>query len=80
MSYLRFFAMIAVSTVVMFVLMYLNTYALEHVRFSETRVYMALLMGAVFDKAVRKYTSAFEARAHALYGQAGAAAPTRAKS
>ena len=46
MSYLRFFAMIAVSTVVMFVLMYLNTYALEHVRFSETRVYMALLMGA----------------------------------
>ncbi|GGI33075.1 DUF305 domain-containing protein [Bradyrhizobium guangdongense] len=46
MSYTRFFAMIAVSTVVMFVLMYFNTYALEHVRFSETRVYMALLMGA----------------------------------
>ena len=46
MSYARFFAMIAVSTVVMFVLMYLNTYALEHIRFSETRVYMALLMGA----------------------------------
>jgi hypothetical protein len=46
MSYPRFFAMIAVSTVAMFVLMYLNTYALEHVRFSETRVYMALLMGA----------------------------------
>jgi len=46
MSYPRFFSMITVSTVVMFVLMYLNTYALEHVRFSETRVYMALLMGA----------------------------------
>ncbi|MGX4804465.1 DUF305 domain-containing protein [Bradyrhizobium guangdongense] len=46
MLYARFFAMIAVSTVVMFVLMYLNTYALEHVRFSETRVYMALFMGA----------------------------------
>ena len=28
---------------------------------------LALLMGAVFDRAVRKYTSAFEARAHALY-------------
>lgn len=28
---------------------------------------LALLMGAVFDKAVRKYTQAFEARAHALY-------------
>jgi hypothetical protein len=46
MTYLRFFAMIATSTVVMFVLMYLNTYALDHVSFSETRVYMALLMGA----------------------------------
>jgi hypothetical protein len=39
-------AMIATSTVVMFALMYFNTYALEHVRFSETRLYMALLMGA----------------------------------
>lgn len=46
MSYLRFGAMIATSTVVMFVLMYLNTYALEHVFYSETRVYMAFLMGA----------------------------------
>jgi hypothetical protein len=46
MSYGRFAAMIATSTVVMFALMYFNTYALEHVRFSETRVYMALLMGA----------------------------------
>lgn len=47
MSYFRFGAMIATSTVVMFGLMYLNTYALEHVYFSETRAYMALLMGAV---------------------------------
>jgi hypothetical protein len=46
MSYPRFFAMIATSTVVMFALMYFNTYAFEHVRFSETRLYMALLMGA----------------------------------
>jgi hypothetical protein len=46
MSYGRFAAMILTSTVVMFGLMYLNTYALEHVRFSETRLYMALLMGA----------------------------------
>jgi len=29
---------------------------------------LALLMGALFDKAVRKYTEAFEARARALYG------------
>ena len=29
---------------------------------------LALVMGAVFDKAVRKYTDAFEARARAIYG------------
>ena len=46
MTYGRFFAMIATSTVVMFGLMYLNTYAVDHVFFSETRVYMALYMGA----------------------------------
>ncbi len=44
--YVRFASMIAASTVVMFVLMYLNTYALGHVFFSETRVYMAVVMGA----------------------------------
>ena len=47
MSYWRFFAMIITSTVVMFGLMYLNTYAIDHVFFSETRSYMALYMGAV---------------------------------
>ncbi|MDF2117764.1 DUF305 domain-containing protein [Roseiarcaceae bacterium H3SJ34-1] len=46
MSYLRFLAMIFVSTVVMFGLMYLNTYALDHVFFSQTRLWMALVMGA----------------------------------
>ncbi len=47
MSYWRFAAMIATSTVVMFGLMYLNTYAFEHILWSETRAWMALLMGAV---------------------------------
>jgi FlaA1/EpsC-like NDP-sugar epimerase len=45
--YRRFAAMIAVSTLVMFGLMYLNTYELDHIFFSQTRVWMALLMGAV---------------------------------
>ena len=45
-SYARFAAMIATSTVVMYALMYLNTYRLDHVYFSETRAYMALIMGA----------------------------------
>jgi uncharacterized protein (DUF305 family) len=47
MSYSRFGAMIATSTVVMYGLMYLNTYAVDHVWFSQTRLWMALLMGAV---------------------------------
>lgn len=45
--YLKFGAMIATSTIVMFGLMYLNTYALDHIFFSQTRAWMALLMGAV---------------------------------
>lgn len=47
MGYGRFAAMIATSTVVMYGLMYLNTYAASHVFFSQTRLWMALLMGAV---------------------------------
>lgn len=45
-TYLRFVAMIATSTAVMFGLTYLNSYQADHVSFSETRLYMALLMGA----------------------------------
>lgn len=47
MSYSRFATMIATSTIVMFGLMYLNTWELDHVFFSQTRTWMALLMGAV---------------------------------
>jgi uncharacterized protein (DUF305 family) len=47
MSYARFGAMVATSTVVMFGLMYLNTYALDHLFYSQTRLWMAVLMGAV---------------------------------
>lgn len=46
-SYARFFAMIGTSIVVMFFLMYLHSYQLlDHAWFSETRVFMALIMGA----------------------------------
>ncbi len=44
--YLRFGLMIATSTAVMFVLTYTNAFAVDHVRWSEERFYMALLMGA----------------------------------
>ena len=45
-KYPKFLAMIITSTIVMFGLMYLNTYQLDHIYFSETRAYMALVMGA----------------------------------
>ena len=52
MSYLRFAAMIATSTVVMFGLMYLNTYAVDHIFFSQTRAWMAFVMGATMAETV----------------------------
>lgn len=45
-KYMKFGAMIATSTLVMFILMYLNTYTSDHLFFSETRLYMAFVMGA----------------------------------
>ncbi len=46
-SYKKFFAMIGTSMVAMFFLMYLNSYEiLGHARFSETRLFMTLIMGA----------------------------------
>lgn len=44
--YGKFGAMIATSSVAMLGLMYLNVYQADHVYFSQTRAYMALLMGA----------------------------------
>lgn len=44
--YARFAAMVGVSTFVMFGLMYLTTYEVDHVFFSQTRAWMALVMGS----------------------------------
>lgn len=44
--YLRFGLMIATSTLAMFAMTYLNVFEADHVFFSETRAYMALVMGA----------------------------------
>ena len=44
--YLRFILMVATSTLIMYAVMYLNTYRWDHVFYSETRVFMALLMGS----------------------------------
>ena len=42
--YPKFFAMLGVSFIIMYVVMYLNTYELDHVYFSLTRFYMTCLM------------------------------------
>ncbi len=45
-SYLKFFAMIGTSMVAMFFLMYANSYQIiQHFWFSETRLFMTLIMG-----------------------------------
>ena len=46
-NYGRFIAMIVTSTIVMFGLMYLNSWEASHVWFSQTRMWMALYMGGV---------------------------------
>lgn len=46
-KYFKFVLMVLVSTVVMFGLMYFNIFSVDHLFFSQTRVFMALMMGAV---------------------------------
>ncbi|RLQ90073.1 DUF305 domain-containing protein [Planomicrobium sp. Y74] len=46
-NYLKFGIMIATSTFLMYWLMFLNVFQFEHVTLSETRIYMALIMGSV---------------------------------
>ena len=43
-TYSRFFLMLGTSLVAMYVVMYLNVYEWDHVYFSLTRLYMALIM------------------------------------
>jgi hypothetical protein len=45
-SYLRFGAMIATSTIAMFLLTYSNVVDIAHIHFSQERLYMAVLMGS----------------------------------
>jgi len=46
MKYTTFAQMIVAGTIIMFGLMYVNTYSVDHIFFSETRAFMALIMGA----------------------------------
>lgn len=44
--YVRFGVMIAVSTLIMYGLMFLNVFQFNHIYNSQTRLYMALIMGS----------------------------------
>lgn len=44
--YIKFGGMVITSTILMFLFKYWSTYELGHIFFSETRMYMTLLMGA----------------------------------
>ncbi|MFE0442248.1 DUF305 domain-containing protein [Aerococcus sp. NPDC058936] len=46
-KYLKFALMILTSTVIMYFLMFVNVNEFAHIYFSQTRVYMAIFMGAV---------------------------------
>lgn len=46
-AYVKFGVMILTSTFLMYWLMYLNVFQLNHILYSETRLYMALIMGSV---------------------------------
>lgn len=46
-NYKNYFTMIGVSSVLMYIAMYLHTYSWDHVFYSETRLYMNLLMTAI---------------------------------
>lgn len=45
-SYLRFALMIATSALLMFAMMYLNTWSVDHIWFSWTRAFMTMIMAA----------------------------------
>ena len=45
-TYGRFAAMIATSAVLMYVVMYFNTYSIDHVYFSWTRFFMTMMSAA----------------------------------
>lgn len=73
--YLRFLIMILTSTALMLGLMYLHTYALDHVFWSDTRFFMALIMGASMAVVMLSFMiGMYENRGLNLFIYAGAAA------
>lgn len=72
--YGRFWAMVATSTVIGFGAMYLNTYELDHVFFSWTRVFMAMIMGGIMTAVMMLFMWGMYPNRRANYGVLGVAA------
>lgn len=73
-SYARFWAMVGTSTVIGWAAMYLNTYQLDHVFFSWTRVFMAMIMGGVMTAVMMAFMWTMYPNRRANYGVLGLAA------
>lgn len=73
-SYGRFWAMVATSTVIGFGGMYLNTYQLDHVFFSWTRFFMAMIMGGIMTAVMMLFMWRMYPNKRANYGVVGLAA------
>lgn len=56
-NYKNYFLMIGVSSILMYLAMYLHTYAWDHVFFSETRLYMNLLMTSIMAVVMLSFMS-----------------------
>lgn len=73
-KYTRFALMIVTSTALMLGLMYLHTYALDHVYWSDTRFFMVLIMGASMAIVMLTFMRGmYESRGLNLFIYAGAA-------
>ena len=66
--YARFWAMVATSTVLGWAAMYLNTWQWDHVFFSWTRVFMAMIMGGVMTAVMMAFMWKMYPNRKANYG------------
>ena len=73
-SYGRFWAMVATSTAIGFGAMYLNTYQLDHVFFSWTRFFMAMIMGGIMTAVMMLFMWRMYPDKRTNYGVLGVAA------
>ena len=80
-SYWRFMAMVSTSTVIMFFLMYANTFTVDDIFWSETRFWMMFVMGGMMmivmllfmwgmykDRTKNFITQPDHRRRHRIYG------------